>query len=90
MVTHNNSFSSEYQYNNNIIAVCQMTSTNNKERNYKVVEKLAKEAKFANAKIAFFPEACDFVGSSKAETLELAEPLSGPLVQKYQELAKVK
>lgn len=73
----------------NIIAVCQMTATNDKDRNFDVFKKLVVEAKKAKAKIAFFPEACDFVGSSKEETFHLAEPLDGPLVKKYKELAQV-
>lgn len=36
----------------------------------------------------FLPEAFDFIGESKKETLELAEPINGPTVQKYRDLAK--
>lgn len=79
-----------FKAQNNLIAVCQMTSTNDKEKNYKIVECLVSEAKKANAKMAFLPECCDFVGSGKSETLALAEPLNGPLVTKYRELAKVR
>lgn len=74
---------------NNFIAVCQMTSNNNKEDNFETVKKLVSSAKNANAKIAFFPEACDFIGTSKKETFELSEPLDGELVNKYKQLAKV-
>nr|CAD7415640.1 unnamed protein product [Timema poppensis] len=36
----------------------------------------------------FLPEGCDYIGESLAETLALAEPLDGPLVKKYCNLAK--
>ena len=40
------------------------------------------------ASIVFLPEAFDFIGESGAQTKELAEPLDGPTVSKYQQLAK--
>ncbi|KAK6624221.1 hypothetical protein RUM44_011080 [Polyplax serrata] len=76
------------QPTNNLVAVCQMTATNDKEKNYKIVEDLVIQAKRANASIAFLPEGCDFIGTSKSETLSLAEPLDGHSVARYQELAR--
>jgi len=38
--------------------------------------------------MVFFPEACDYIGTNKAETLALSEPLEGPTVQAYQKLAQ--
>ena len=40
------------------------------------------------ASIVFLPEAFDFIGESGAQTKELAEPLDGPTISKYQQLAK--
>lgn len=34
------------------------------------------------------PEACDFIGNTTEETKKLAEPLDGPLVDEYKNLAK--
>lgn len=36
----------------------------------------------------FLPECCDYVGSSRDETIALAEPLDGETVTFYRELAK--
>lgn len=71
------------------VAVCQMTSTGDKESNFETVKNLVNAAKEANAKVAFFPEACDFIGGAKKEVFELSEPLNGSLVDRYKELAKV-
>ena len=47
-----------------------------------------KAKKEHGASIVFLPEAFDFIGESGAQTKELAEPLDGPTVSKYQQLAK--
>jgi phosphosulfolactate synthase (CoM biosynthesis protein A) len=38
--------------------------------------------------MAFLPEACDYVGESKAETLSMAEPLNGDVMKEFCSLAK--
>lgn len=38
--------------------------------------------------VVFFPECCDYVGSSREETLKLSEPLTGETVGEYRKLAK--
>lgn len=70
------------------VAVCQFTSTNNKQENLDVVIKLVKLAAEKGAKVAFLPEACDFIGTDHNETQNLSEPLNGPTVQSYQKLAQ--
>lgn len=74
--------------NQNLIAVCQMTAKSDKAVNFAVCESLVKKAASAGAKMVFLPEACDYMGENKQQTLELAEPLDGPLVSQYQDLAK--
>lgn len=71
-----------------VIAVCQMTAKNVKEDNLAICHRLVKHASSNGAKVVFFPEACDFIGTSKSETLELAEPLNGQMVAKYCDMAK--
>ncbi|XP_015176076.1 PREDICTED: nitrilase and fragile histidine triad fusion protein NitFhit [Polistes dominula] len=72
---------------NKLVAICQMRSINDKEKNLEVVAKLINEAKQRNACIAFLPEACDYMGESRKEIIELAEPLNGPTVTRYKEIA---
>jgi hypothetical protein len=38
--------------------------------------------------MVFLPEACDYIGASKAETLAMAEPLNGDLIKAFCSLAK--
>lgn len=71
------------------VAVCQMTSTADREANFNVFRDLVAEAKTANASMVFFPEGCDYIASSVKESLELAESSSGEWLMKYCGVAKV-
>ncbi|XP_026289383.1 nitrilase and fragile histidine triad fusion protein NitFhit [Frankliniella occidentalis] len=71
-----------------IIAVCQMTATENKDANLKVCKDLITSAKKFNAQVIFLPEACDYVGKNKPQTIEMAEDVNGPTLSAYKELAK--
>ncbi|XP_076235129.1 ntrilase and fragile histidine triad fusion protein NitFhit [Calliopsis andreniformis] len=73
---------------NPLVAVCQMTSTNDKEKNLQTVNELTAKAKSRSACIAFFPEACDYLADNKKDTIAMAQPLSGPTVTNYKEIAK--
>ncbi|XP_065068309.1 deaminated glutathione amidase-like isoform X2 [Rhopilema esculentum] len=66
-----------------LIAVCQMTSSNNKERNLEVVAQLVKEASSA----VFLPECFDYVGENRSQTVELAEPLHGDTINRMKKVA---
>ncbi|XP_016933952.3 nitrilase and fragile histidine triad fusion protein NitFhit [Drosophila suzukii] len=70
------------------IAVGQMRSTSDKTANLGQVKELVARAKSKNACMLFLPECCDFVGESRAQTLELSEGLDGELMAQYRELAK--
>ncbi|KAK3908981.1 Nitrilase and fragile histidine triad fusion protein NitFhit, partial [Frankliniella fusca] len=70
------------------IAVCQMTATDNKRENFEICRELISSAKKFNAQVVFFPEACDYVAKNKAQTIEMAEDLSGPTLSAFKELAK--
>ncbi|XP_076274075.1 ntrilase and fragile histidine triad fusion protein NitFhit [Rhynchophorus ferrugineus] len=71
-----------------IVSVCQFTATNNKDNNFEIVKTLVQESVDKNAKMVFLPEACDFIGKNKNELRKLAEPIDGPLMSSYKELAK--
>jgi len=38
--------------------------------------------------MVFLPEACDYIGDSKTETLSMAEPLNGDVIRAFCSLAK--
>ncbi|CAG4978448.1 unnamed protein product [Colias eurytheme] len=70
------------------IAVCQMTSVADKSKNLEVVTQLVSDAAKDDAKMIFFPEACDFICDNKKDTLTSAEPiLTGNTVKQYRDLA---
>ncbi|XP_069805931.1 deaminated glutathione amidase isoform X2 [Dendropsophus ebraccatus] len=71
-----------------LIAVCQMTSTSDKEQNFSTCSRLIQEAAARHACMVFLPEAFDYIGSSSEETLSLAESLQGDLIQRYSGLAR--
>lgn len=46
------------------------------------------EAAGRGCSMAFLPECFNFIGRSPAETVAQAQPLTGPAMQRYQELAR--
>lgn len=62
-----------------------MRSTNDKNHNREQISELVSQAK-GKASFLFFPECCDFVGTSAEETKQLAEPLTGTTVDYYKNL----
>lgn len=71
-----------------LIAVCQMTSTSDKEQNFATCSQLIHEAARRGASMIFLPENFDYVGRSTEETLNQAETLEGDLMERYSNLAR--
>ncbi|XP_003466735.2 deaminated glutathione amidase isoform X2 [Cavia porcellus] len=71
-----------------LVAVCQVTSTPDKQQNFKTCAELVREAARLGACLAFLPEAFDFIARDPAETLRLSEPLGGNLLEDYIQLAR--
>uniref|UniRef100_A0A8W4FP60 Nitrilase 1 n=1 Tax=Sus scrofa TaxID=9823 RepID=A0A8W4FP60_PIG len=71
-----------------LVAVCQVTSTPDKQQNFKTCAELVREAARLGACLAFLPEAFDFIGRDPEETLRLSEPLGGKLLGEYTQLAR--
>ncbi|KAL1509808.1 hypothetical protein ABEB36_004489 [Hypothenemus hampei] len=69
------------------ISVIQFTATNNKVENLKIIKELVEKSKAKSAQMVFLPEACDFISKNKQELVELSEPIDGPLMTSYKELA---
>lgn len=49
---------------------------------------LLKEAVTAGAKLLCFPENFSYVGAKTGDSLKIAEPLDGPIMNKYRSLAR--
>ncbi|KAH7404600.1 hypothetical protein KP509_15G033700 [Ceratopteris richardii] len=70
------------------VAAAQMTSTNDLHTNFLTCSHLVQEAATAGVKLLSLPECFSFIGSREGEALSIAEPLDGPILQRYQELAR--
>lgn len=70
------------------VAVAQMTSGGDRDANFAVVERLAKEAVQQGCRMLFLPENVSLLGTTFAESLAAAEPLDGPTLQRYRQLAQ--
>ncbi|CAI4221821.1 unnamed protein product [Auanema sp. JU1783] len=66
-----------------MIAVCQMTSDNNLEDNFKTCRSMILRAKEQNCKMIFFPECFDFIGRTKEEQISLSMSDESPFIQKF-------
>lgn len=70
------------------VAAAQMTSINDLAANFATCSRLVKEAAAAGAKLICFPESFSFIGAKDGDSLKIAEPLEGPILQKYCSLAR--
>jgi predicted amidohydrolase len=71
-----------------MIAVGQITSGNNVAANLATCSRLINQAATSGAKMLFLPEATDYIGENKEESLKLAQPLDGEFVQTIQSEAQ--
>ena len=69
-------------------AVGQMTATNDVEANYLTCAALVKEAAAAGCAILMLPECFAYIGVAGTDALKVMEPLDGPLMARYRQLAK--
>ncbi|GKV28557.1 hypothetical protein SLEP1_g37590 [Rubroshorea leprosula] len=70
------------------VAAAQMTSVNDLASNFATCSRLVKEAASAGAKMLCLPENFSYIGLKSGEGLTIAEPLDGPIMQKYCSLAR--
>ncbi|KAM3726334.1 putative polypeptide N-acetylgalactosaminyltransferase [Dirofilaria immitis] len=81
-------FSSLMNETRSLIAVCQLTSTNDLEANFEVAKGMMKRAKERKAKIVFFPECFDYIGQSREESEMLALTDSDNYIGRYRNCAE--
>lgn len=70
------------------VAVAQMCATGDVEQNFATCQQLVQEAKAAGAALLSLPECFSFIGAREGEALAVAQPLDGPLMRRYQALAR--
>lgn len=71
-----------------LIAVCQLSSTDDKDHNLRECRELVRQGAARGARMVFLPEAFDHISSSTEVMLRLAESLEGELVGSYRQLAR--
>lgn len=71
-----------------IVAVAQMTSRESVSANLAVIRDFAQRSRSQGASLLCLPECFDYMGRDKAESLSLAEPLTGPIVSECREIAR--
>jgi deaminated glutathione amidase len=70
------------------VAVAQMTSTADPEHNFGMCASLAEQAARGGARFLFLPECFAFIGERQQDALAFSQPLSGPLMARYRDLAR--
>lgn len=70
------------------IAVCQLTSTEDKEKNFRTAEGLIRSAADMGCRMVFLPECFDMICETRQQTMANTEPIDGPTITKYKQLAK--
>ncbi|PKA46276.1 N-carbamoylputrescine amidase [Apostasia shenzhenica] len=70
------------------VGAVQMTSTNDIDANYSTCSRLVKEAATVGVKFLCFPESFSFVSVEDGDSLKVAEPIDGPILQRYCSLAR--
>lgn len=65
-----------------------MTSVGDQLANFETCRRLAEEAAGKGCRMLFLPECFSFIGSSQQESLSRAEPLDGPTMARYRQLAR--
>uniref|UniRef100_A0A6N2NL28 CN hydrolase domain-containing protein n=1 Tax=Salix viminalis TaxID=40686 RepID=A0A6N2NL28_SALVM len=70
------------------VAAAQMTSINDLAANFATCSRLVKEAVAEGAKFVCFPESFSFIADKDGESVNIAEPLDGPIMQQYCSLAR--
>ena len=72
-----------------VAGVVQMCVSNQLSENLARAARLVSQARQRGASLVFLPEACDFIGENRKETLELSQPLYGSTVQHFRKLSRL-
>jgi len=70
-----------------MVGVVQSCATNNVEENFKNNKAAVEECANKGAELVCLPENFAFLGQSFQESTQMAEPLDGPLMKRYTQLA---
>ena len=71
-----------------LAGLVQMCSVNDVRQNLAAASTLVGEAASKGCKIVFLPECFSFIGAKAGEAQTIAEPLDGPTIAEYKQLAR--
>jgi predicted amidohydrolase len=71
-----------------LAGLVQMRSVNDANANHAACATLVQDAVRRGCKIVFFPECFSFIGAKAGEAQAAAEPLDGPTMGRYRDLAR--
>ncbi|CAG2113042.1 unnamed protein product, partial [Medioppia subpectinata] len=71
-----------------LIGVCQLNCNEDKERNFTAAQKLIRKASSLGCELVFLPECFDMICGTQKQIMANTEPIDGPLITRYKELAK--
>ncbi|CAG5123937.1 unnamed protein product [Candidula unifasciata] len=87
LITHHNHTKAIDSSKKVLVGVCQMNATSNKADNLQTILDLVASAAGRGAQMVFLPEACDYIGESKNQSVECSEPLDGNFIHQCQKAA---
>ena len=86
MLTCVTRLSSQVSRMSTVAAVAQMTVTSDIEHNLEQAGRLVAEARARGAAMVFLPEACDYIGETRQQSLALASSIhTGDTVARFRE-----
>ncbi|XP_025017821.1 deaminated glutathione amidase isoform X2 [Tetranychus urticae] len=71
-----------------LIAVLQLNSGSDREANHRASERLIREAASYGCSMAFLPENFDAMNFTKEDVTASLEPIDGPMINRYRDLAR--
>ena len=77
-----------HQNKKTLIAVCQLTSTEDKPQNLRTAENVIRDAAKIGCRVVFLPECFDMICESRQQTMANTETIDGPTITHYKQLAK--
>uniref|UniRef100_A0A0B7ALN2 Bis(5'-adenosyl)-triphosphatase n=1 Tax=Arion vulgaris TaxID=1028688 RepID=A0A0B7ALN2_9EUPU len=86
-ITHHNHTKTGDGNKKVLVGLCQMNATANKADNLQVILELIGAATARGAQMVFLPEACDYIGESKNQSVECSEPLDANFIHQCQKAA---
>ena len=72
-----------------VAAVAQMTVTSDIDHNLQQAGQLVHQARQRGASMVFLPEACDYIGDNRQQTLSLAQTVDGSTVEKFRNMLTI-